>query len=1172
MVAEDGWEAQSDAEAFVPVVEDRFGDMGSMGSPDFPEADAGDCVSLRASFGVGGLLHVIHNAAKGLGACMKFYDDIVEDMGVLSKFLRERHSKERLISKCFSVGDAAGGPIRSRIETFAAQCYKERWGTVAKCALELHKVLPALRLGWNKATYVEGTAHGRGANPGESAQTVERVDGLVSNLWFESYLLMLQSFSRLVMHLIAWAESCPCHWQLLSGPEVETLSKSDRRLLEECPMRTRRAPELALNDFMQEVTGFSQEAATQLLQNLPVDLSGQDRAKLLRDFELGRSYLTMVLTLKTSHFRNFPWSAAGLAHHEQDRAREVWDSLRTALQAGGDVAEMLKIRLPRLLSDEVQRQGDQWFNGADMSSCPQFADVVASLAMVPVAERRVEAQHARTQKGSKKSPHHSPAYMSLQLRARELQEQIKGDPKEVVAVLSPLVYRCRSYKKACESMKLVKHPHILHGLKCKRDKVLRDALYRADIASQHHPLPQVFVAEFRGRGPRALPPAEALDTSNLRGVLHQLALEHAMSSVQHLRQQEGASPVFAVRYEAPAFSLLREFLLPGRAHVQSPQALTDAQPLEAIVEVSSSNPPSGDADLLFQKLRLAERRGGEVSLVFFQLLPNMHQMKRFRAEGERQFQVSDFAIALMRPVYVNAPQRECLLDSELLSMRSMPGGLRVDDVPCVMSFSNMTLEQLKSLVVLDATSEGVYCLRTRPALPNVPEQEKVLRSLLKQIAQCGHAGLADVSALSADEKKLLTGLREHGLVTQDHPLKFTDAGNQQLVLATQVSEPRNLLADMEVDAADQSRWQLLQRLINNSWEVRVCKASACRAADPYKVAEGDKVLFLPQTSSGVACSKMYLLALTLAAEHKLPVPHARPNAVYAGLLSGLAYLPENVRRQPQTRVFRAVCDGEDWHEARPASKRKRTPTAKRAPAIAAGAAPAAQPVEDMPADQEPMVDDAVTDDGPPAGSQEELTWLLEQFEESDAVASDAGEGEAREVTAASSTSSSSSSTSSSSSSSSSSSGSGSGRSSKGSTSARPKTKAKAKPKAKRQEKRPREEHGLLHRGPGVGGVLLDSTFFWRDCKFTEKFSLTADGVRNVVGLEVTCKHPEHVKCRRTLAFARNGGRDKVITLLKWWCTQARHYDTKDTHVRECPKSFGDPAPTEEELDQVPFGF
>ena len=113
------------------------------------DADA-NTVSLQACRGVAGLLHIIHNAFKDLGSRMDHYEEQVSNMALLSKFLSERHSKERLIAKCFSQGLPAEASFKTVVQTFSSQCYRPRWGTVAKCSLDLRQVLPALRFGWSK--------------------------------------------------------------------------------------------------------------------------------------------------------------------------------------------------------------------------------------------------------------------------------------------------------------------------------------------------------------------------------------------------------------------------------------------------------------------------------------------------------------------------------------------------------------------------------------------------------------------------------------------------------------------------------------------------------------------------------------------------------------------------------------------------------------------------------------------------------------------------------------------------------------------------------------------------------------------------------------------------------------------------------------------------------------
>ena len=288
-----------------------------------PLAPAGLDVCLQSCRGVAGLIHVIHNAANDLGSCMDHYggyDSTVEDMTALSSFLRSRDSKERPLAKCFSRGDASHSSIRSKIEHFDAECYRPRWGTVAKCALELRAVLPAMRLGWNKEAYLEGSS------AEQRTGSIETVDKLVCSSWFESYLVMLAQFSHLVLNLMCWVEGCPCHWRMLTSAASHMLSTHHRRLLERCPMRTRRAPELAAGDFTQELSTFSSQAGSELLCRFPPDLQEAGRTKVLQDFELGRSFLTTVLMLKTSHFRCLPWSAAALACHDLEKAREVWSS------------------------------------------------------------------------------------------------------------------------------------------------------------------------------------------------------------------------------------------------------------------------------------------------------------------------------------------------------------------------------------------------------------------------------------------------------------------------------------------------------------------------------------------------------------------------------------------------------------------------------------------------------------------------------------------------------------------------------------------------------------------------------------------------------------------------------------------------------------------------------
>ena len=1184
------------AEFSVQAGLENFLDSDSV--PACPEHEDDGPISFETSFGVGGLLHIIHNATKDLGSCMECYDEHVSKMSVLAKFLRERHSKERLLAKCFGQGLPGEAVFKEAVAKFRSQCYRARWGTVASCALDLKEVLPCVRFGWSLPKYLDGGAVGGAGEAAEGASLLE-VDALVRCPFFEAYLSMLVVLSEMTLHLIAWTESCPCHWHLLTGGGSNSMDASTRNLLESCPMRGRRAPELALNDFMQELSALSSHGATSLVQSFSLDLPAEDRTKIVQDFEMGRSFLTAVLTLKTAHFRSLPWCAAGLAHHDQERAREVWNRIRCASEEGPEALRLRK-QLPRLFSPDVLQQGDCWCCGADLMSCPLFAAEVAGLALIPIAERRVEAQHARTQKGSKKSPCHSPAYMSLQIRAKDLRDEMCGNPKDFVARLAPCVRDCRTYKKAAKIMRLGLHPAVRSSKA--RDRRVRDLLYRADMLSQHQNMPDVFVRDPATKSARrpALPTAEehAVEATALGPILHRLALEHVLDRLPAVQNtsSSGESVVFAVAYEARAFALLREFVLPSQELQPMPMlAYSSPSDADALVAVETSGPgPQREIEVLFQKISQAEATHHQMTGVFFKFLPSMSKMKRFRADGELRLSSTDLPIALLRAASFSQERRELLVDSELLNMRSAVRGLAVDDIPCVLSFSSMSLSQLKSLRVLRVDPSIVYCLRACEDYSPPISDSRALRVVLEKIFLKGQAGLRDTSSLTAEQRSALLPLQQNGLLTEDAPFKLTDKGLRHVCLANAVTQPRLLLAKLPVPAEEQSKWQLLQTLLDDGWEARVCRASQCRSADPFdhRQAPSSKILFLVQQKSGVVVDRFYLLALTLAVQHDLPaIPHGQAKDVYTRLLRGVPALALPEPRAPRVPAFRAIADGDEWLDhapVRPPARKKRRvkePRSLPSELLPEGGAAAHQPpaiedddggVGDAAACEDGQAGADASDDAASAGDVAELLRMIDEIDEDEVdaeAAEDTGGGVGAVVlgdddnrcgssssSGSSSGSDSDSSSDSGTSASGSSSGSGSISTGSGATDGMPAPKAKAKAKSKSKAKAKAKGRA------GMGGVLGPLTFFWRGCKFTPIKG--SDG--STTGYEATCNHPTHEQCRRTLLFSAHGGEDNVMLKLKWWCLQAKHYRNRRDHVHQCPHNFPGAAPTAEQLDAQSF--
>ena len=103
------------------------------------------------------------------------------------------------------------------------------------------------------------------------------------------------------------------------------------------------------------------------------------------------------------------------------------------------------------------------------------------------------------------------------------------------------------------------------------------------------------------------------------------------------------------------------------------------------------------------------------------------------------------------------------------------------------------------------------------------------------------------------------------------------------------------------------------------------------------------------------------------------------------------------------------------------------------------------------------------------------------------------------------------------------------------------------------------------------GALLQTTSFWKTCRFTV---VKDKGLE--VGLEVTCRDPRHHQkglppCRRTLRFAKYGGVARVQRLLKWWLVQSHGYGNREAHVLQCPKA-PDVLPTSEQLEAEQLNY
>jgi hypothetical protein len=157
------------------------------------------------------------------------------------------------------------------------------------------------------------------------------VDESVLSEAFWAWLVMMNTVCNILRKAIMWAESCSCHWCILQpGVNVE-MPVAFGRAVSECPMRCRRAADLASGEFQAmielecEVTGV-----TLLVDLLPMPMTDAVRMALVQEFDMARAHMTFYFTAKLSYWLEFPYSVAAISHHEPLVAKAM---MRRALQS-----------------------------------------------------------------------------------------------------------------------------------------------------------------------------------------------------------------------------------------------------------------------------------------------------------------------------------------------------------------------------------------------------------------------------------------------------------------------------------------------------------------------------------------------------------------------------------------------------------------------------------------------------------------------------------------------------------------------------------------------------------------------------------------------------------------------------------------------------------------------
>ena len=252
--------------------------------------------------------------------------------------------------------------------------------------------------------------------------TMSACGSAVKDPFFWGAMHMLSNFAEVLDHMQAWMLGCPCHSQHVRKEVQEWSGRSGSDVVEQCPMRGRRAADLATGQHRVVFNEIAREQEDMLFMVHLSALPEDDRRDLLLDFAAGRARLITELELRLSVWEALPLKLFALAFHEEDIARASVLSCFvqfSELSAEEQASEVHALTRKLLSSDGPLRSlVVDWVQGGDMSE--ELQDLRSQMLLTPTLEISVERLHAFLKQRTLATHHISGAYASLQLRKPEI--------------------------------------------------------------------------------------------------------------------------------------------------------------------------------------------------------------------------------------------------------------------------------------------------------------------------------------------------------------------------------------------------------------------------------------------------------------------------------------------------------------------------------------------------------------------------------------------------------------------------------------------------------------------------------------------------------------------------------------------------------------------------------
>ena len=305
---------------------------------------------FTGAFNVYGFLHLIGNAMKDSSSACAWWKRFEEMFRQVSRLLSRTSWREKFIQTCLIGTDhewMATAIFGKNIHSFIDW----RWGSLTDALRQLLRIGTALRRTWSKERFRKssddadaGQADRDGDVNEEGSLDTDLLDNAIRSSRFWSYAEMLNQLHSLPDACMQWAESCPCHAALFDSPDFGIRRKRLQALLLPagtsetdvggsdrydfyqgvncCPCGGCRLPEAVMSGHLVHLLLQAEKKLSHLLVDIAKwNPTAADIEVCLNDYNAGKDMLRHTIELKTAFLKQFPYSCAGLAHHDEEKAK-----------------------------------------------------------------------------------------------------------------------------------------------------------------------------------------------------------------------------------------------------------------------------------------------------------------------------------------------------------------------------------------------------------------------------------------------------------------------------------------------------------------------------------------------------------------------------------------------------------------------------------------------------------------------------------------------------------------------------------------------------------------------------------------------------------------------------------------------------------------------------------